>query len=1338
MKNNKKLLLVALAFVHALPLQATRVVTIKTSPSTQATSTDVPVTRALTESAAHVVVVEPKAPVAEAPGVVAAEGIAGVNRNAVINNVAFTTVAGAAGANSVMYVGAEKDAGVNVLTAITVAANGGKSTIKPVALAPTSDVVVVDNTGLAAEPATSPLSDDVTNLTMMGNVPVVSITGKAELFAVTDTLAGKKVYKTAELHDASGSAAAGEPATKPEIKALAGTANTVFAAVSANSKPWASNDPAAANRGIAVAHYDGVKFAQRDAQGAPVTTPARAAQLSVAATADTAATRGPVAIYNAAAPATDRIAGARIGNDVVMHWDNNLQRLYVGLSHAGRDDSSKEGGIAGLVRGVPAAAVGGAGPTFTLKPLFADFKKDLFLDGSDHNVVAFYRGADNQDAVVDVRSVRTMRTSTGKDYLLVASKVGTTVPFGGVNTSGVFALPLVSPAAGVVAPFDDTVGVLGQFAGITATKIAQQVRDNVQGLVSGNPAVAGGLALDFANSSSALLGAAGTDLAFNTAEARQAALVAGQAIQAAVGDAAHSVTVVERLQNIIAVAPKDVDAVFAAGDLAAAAAAYNQSLIAQLIIGEALNTIDAPSGINYAAPYEPLDGNGMTVLALRNTVLGKLEVAPGLGNIENLSDMFVDGDSVYLCMTGPNNNSAGLFQSSALFKQDGNIAAWTQAQRVMGKTGQVLGGGIDSLGNFYAATGNSEDPLAAGDFETIGRVQVSQWGKSDEVAPSTNAAAAAANVAEIAARVAAGDTLAAATTAANAAHPLIADNLSSLLAEIFPAAQGGVHQLYNFNEQTPGFSCNRFSMMVATGLNKIALIQTGRFEAGRGFTPYTQFSKIGANQNVFVFDSTNRLPDLGPITSVEIARSDRDNQGWLFVGGTNGVAVLSNNEESDLFDAVYQAADDAMGSVWGGPVAGAFFTATEIGNQRIKAIANIAAEYAYAGFAVTQNLMRSAVDRDDSGVLRNAQDDAIIQAGARAAVNEAQHQLALNRYSDIAVGPIGRGWSSGRGLRALEADAAGTVDGPNDHNQFPGGTNFTWKKLGSFQNVRKLACAGNALHVVTHNGITIIPLNAANFTNQALRPDATVHVDFTTVAGIDGVTPAAAKLAADLAAGNEQITDFALFFDVLHRSFGVIGTTAGAVVTEFDQIDSLDDTEGLVAGQVTLFQYLTDGAGSPFTEPVIQLQRVARDKDLLGLGIHDELYVLSADIATTPAQGFVRRFVNVDDDIPFLLIGSALPANKAGVVELGDVRSGMFSDGGMVLSTRGKHFDNTDFVNRIKQVADASANPTSLTQSVTGYMNVDPTTNKYAGVPVRNTATGALVVPGDWGVRVNE
>jgi hypothetical protein len=212
--------------------------------------------------------------------------------------------------------------------------------------------------------------------------------------------------------------------------------------------------------------------------------------------------------------------------------------------------------------------------------------------------------------------------------------------------------------------------------------------------------------------------------------------------------------------------------------------------------------------------------------------------APG-----DVEDMFVFGDTVYVCCAHATDKRAqGIFSSTAIFGSNGLVRTWTEWRRVMGAVNRVKGGSIDHItGQFWYLTNNVSE---------WNSVKVTLWKQKD---PNLFGAAA------------------------------------TTLESQFKSSTGGVHQLFSFHEKTPSFDVDKFALMVATGYQKVALIKTGITD-GTYFIPTT-----GASTTIKT-DSTSVIKNIGPICSAAVSLSSAADEGWLFVGGYNGVAVLCQSD----------------------------------------------------------------------------------------------------------------------------------------------------------------------------------------------------------------------------------------------------------------------------------------------------------------------------------------------------------------------------------------------------------------------------------------------------------
>lgn len=178
---------------------------------------------------------------------------------------------------------------------------------------------------------------------------------------------------------------------------------------------------------------------------------------------------------------SQRIQVAELGPDVEMYWDQQFERLYVGLSDVRRDDPTKEGGLCSLLVGHKIQCQRKNGKpleAFYFLPIYYGYNeandpttkqkhflldKSLTYNDSNKNIPTligtFYGDGRTTDGRKDVhtstRKIRTLHTSTGKDYLIVhntttcgAKTAGSLVIPDVID--GIFALPLLTKAPAVL------------------------------------------------------------------------------------------------------------------------------------------------------------------------------------------------------------------------------------------------------------------------------------------------------------------------------------------------------------------------------------------------------------------------------------------------------------------------------------------------------------------------------------------------------------------------------------------------------------------------------------------------------------------------------------------------------------------------------------------------------------------------------------------------------------------------------------------------------------------------------------------------------------------------
>jgi len=271
----------------------------------------------------------------------------------------------------------------------------------------------------------------------------------------------------------------------------------------------------------------------------------------------------------------------------------------------------------------------------------------------------------------------------------------------------------------------------------------------------------------------------------------------------------------------------------------------NQSLVGKIAKKDSTSQEEAPTQLSHL----PTNLDELTHVG------GGAQGAAVNDTPDDVQNIFVRGDTIYVsCAHAADKDKQGVFRSTAVFDENGLIRSWTPWQRAIGSAEKVTNVAVDnSTGEFW---------FLAENIHPNDTVKVTQWRMSDNTLLGT---------------------------------------LFSALSTTYPQTDGGIHQLFNFDTLTAGLYDNEFSMMVATGKTKISLIRTGKLSGGL-FVPTggTDFSGASLSDNVKTIDATTQA--IGPICCAEISRSSAHDEGWLFVGGKSGVAVLSKDDGTGWTD----------------------------------------------------------------------------------------------------------------------------------------------------------------------------------------------------------------------------------------------------------------------------------------------------------------------------------------------------------------------------------------------------------------------------------------------------
>ncbi len=246
----------------------------------------------------------------------------------------------------------------------------------------------------------------------------------------------------------------------------------------------------------------------------------------------------------------------------------------------------------------------------------------------------------------------------------------------------------------------------------------------------------------------------------------------------------------------------------------------------------------------------------------------------GGGDILNgdITDLFVFGDTVFATVQSADAGQLpGIFYSQAQFEQDGKVKSWTTWRRAVGLSDATQSVFLDRVtGEFYTLVANGSDEVKI--------VKRTEWAGGD----------------------------------ASSISPIV-----SIIGSQFAQEDAGVQGLHDFvvtsgslGTDTPGLL--DISLLVATGYKKILMAETSRVFMGAvlpiqngAVGPLSSFDDGTITQTFPVSDSRiisvsgGALDGIGPIVAAEVAKDGAaGSNGWLFVGGSGGVAVLSKADGS--------------------------------------------------------------------------------------------------------------------------------------------------------------------------------------------------------------------------------------------------------------------------------------------------------------------------------------------------------------------------------------------------------------------------------------------------------
>lgn len=271
------------------------------------------------------------------------------------------------------------------------------------------------------------------------------------------------------------------------------------------------------------------------------------------------------------------------------------------------------------------------------------------------------------------------------------------------------------------------------------------------------------------------------------------------------------------------------------------------------------------------APNDLLDNTSAAALV----GAGDLPMDP---STQNISDMFVQNDSVFVAISGDYDGGTtqpGLFESEAIFDQLGRVASWTPWKRVAGTDDQIFKGMIDTQGQSETDQVGTDFWLFSGsDSANVRTVRRTVWGEGSD--------------------------------------SLLGPYTSQVNA-LCRSDDGGVQTIQEFTDETDntlGIGLNQFSLQVIGGNQRVGFAEMGGADGGGNFKPTK-----GASFDVDVVDSSDgslptatastrfmtvtggALTELGVVTSAAIVSNDISGTRhyWLVLGGSGGIAVLADD-----------------------------------------------------------------------------------------------------------------------------------------------------------------------------------------------------------------------------------------------------------------------------------------------------------------------------------------------------------------------------------------------------------------------------------------------------------
>jgi len=254
------------------------------------------------------------------------------------------------------------------------------------------------------------------------------------------------------------------------------------------------------------------------------------------------------------------------------------------------------------------------------------------------------------------------------------------------------------------------------------------------------------------------------------------------------------------------------------------------------------------------------DMNTAATLGSTDQLLQTTDAAARVGagsTPDAVTSLMVRGDAVYISCAGTDAGTYGVFVSQALFDRTGSVRAWTPWQPYGAMTDAVHGFALDATGALRYLTGE-QDTISTQLWGAGARN--SFWGGSSS-----------------------DDSIGLVTRCNAFFDPLVGGVQSAQSVQ----GTGGAVDWYNTSPQIGDDS----TLLMLTGRNKVLLASTrvsGTVTAGSSFTD---------DALIYGYDLAGTSAEIGMVTTAAVSRGDSflTADGWLFIGGSDGIAVLAKS-----------------------------------------------------------------------------------------------------------------------------------------------------------------------------------------------------------------------------------------------------------------------------------------------------------------------------------------------------------------------------------------------------------------------------------------------------------